>query len=138
MPPFRRPLWLCGTVSSTVWGAYLPQHARHGKPQRAFGANLSLTIETSTWELLLYFVPSQFVARLSGIRGFAGARNPGAVFAGVVFALGCATLQASAQTKSVQALPNGMRVQNAGQVLELTALRDDVPPCACLDGGPGA
>ncbi len=43
-----------------------------------------------------------------------------------MFALGCATLQASAQTNSVQALPNGMRVQNAGQVLELTALRDDV------------
>lgn len=46
--------------------------------------------------------------------------------AAVLFAGVCSTPQAAAQADPVQPLPNGVRVQSAGQVMELTALRDDV------------
>ncbi len=45
--------------------------------------------------------------------------------AAAAFALAFVSLQGAAQTNPVQ-LPNGIRVQNAGEVMELTALRDDV------------
>lgn len=42
--------------------------------------------------------------------------------------------QVAAQTAPVQSLPNGIRVQSAGQLLEVTALRDDVLRVRCNRG----
>jgi alpha-glucosidase len=44
----------------------------------------------------------------------------------VLFALSSMAVGVAAQTVSVQSLPNGIRVQDAGQLMEVTALRNDV------------
>jgi hypothetical protein len=44
----------------------------------------------------------------------------------VLFALSSMAMQVAAQTVPAQSLPNGIRVQSAGQLMEVTALRDDV------------
>lgn len=44
----------------------------------------------------------------------------------VLFAVSSMAVRVAAQTVPMQSLPNGIRMQNAGQLMEVTALRDDV------------
>ena len=75
----------------------------------------------------MFSVHSRFAPLPLGSYFAAGTVTPCSFALGaVLFAVVSTTPQAAAQPAPVQPLPNGVRVQSAGQVMELTALRDDV------------
>ena len=73
----------------------------------------------------MFSVPTRFVSLLLGRRVAVGVTMPCALALAALSAPGALTSQVT-HSAPVRSLPNGMRVQSAGQVMELTALRDDV------------
>ncbi len=74
----------------------------------------------------MFSLSSSFVSLSGRLPTVAGAALRRCATGIVSLSLGAMSLQATAQAVSLRSLPNGVHVQNAGQVMEVTALRDDV------------
>jgi alpha-glucosidase len=75
----------------------------------------------------LFSVPSKFACLPLEVRTLLGTVTQSAFAVGaVLFAVNPMAVRVAAQTAPVQSLSNGVRVREAGRLMEVTALRDDV------------